>query len=204
MKLKNHKTKPVIANKSGLADLRVYNVILNINSSDSTEKPKVSPIIFCNKFGFSNAREALLNLHDTLETIATQSISHGSWSPTVGPEHCYNWQEEIVREYIIQLQKSDLYELPGGWDVVDDMRERGWSISCELFTGICVTITDFAENILSNKKIINDIIDVFEGINESDGLIYNECIKLQILVVSNIYGKIKTSSSKSKKITYRF
>lgn len=190
MKLKNHKTEPVVANLSGTPDLRVYNVILNIQFG---EKSKTSPIVFYNTFGFDSAREALLNLHDTLLTVITRSVSYRSWDGVISPDKCDAWEAKSIEEYLIQLQESSYDCIPGGGDAIDDMEEFGWSANCKLYTGICVTITDFAEEILSSRDIINDVMDVFEGIEQSNGIIYNECVTLQILVVSNVYSKSVSS-----------
>lgn len=186
---------PVVGSPSGDADLRVYNVIVYCGYVESARH---APLIFQNYAGFSDAKEALIHLHDSLAASLNQCIEWGDWKKIDPKSSFYDYPKSTnldVLEYIDQLQPSDNDQQPAGYGMWKELNGYGWTFPGDLVTGVCVTIVENGASFLADKKHIENQWKAFHGeyIPTCSGLCIYPDFELNVLMVSSIPRKaIKT------------
>lgn len=185
------KTVPIVGSPSGDADLRVYNVIVYCGY---VESHRHAPLIFQHESGFSDVKEALLHLHESIAAILNGYIENGDWKKV--HDSWYEYGEDFnqdVQTLISELQPSTNDGSAGGHEFWEDIQSYGWTYQGNLVTGLCVTITESGENILASKTLICNHCDAYEGkyipSHSSNDWPMTSDLDLQILIVSKIPRK---------------
>lgn len=199
-KSKNLKVKPGVPGSD--SDLRVYNVIANLGHA---ENGKISPIIFQSYIGFSSAKEALLDLHESLRRTCLYIQDIECLCPDRCEHHSSNDRSDnnvdeddkmvdvvSTEDFIISLQRADWTTTPGNMTAEDYFADEFlWTWYGELVTGVCVTILECAEMVLANKEVIEYQFDLFEGKESKYEGTFALSLALEqnIMMVTNIPSK---------------
>lgn len=186
------RTKSVPGRHGTDPDLRVYNVVARIGYVESARH---APLIFQHEVGFSDYREALLHLHESLDKTLKKCVEYKTWREVEedtwyerGPTFNCN-----IQQFLWELQPSDNDGSPAGYEAWEELSCYGWNYAGHLVTGVCVGIDESAEVILADSDLINKHCDAFEGKfhplhGEGDWPMTSD-IRLDILIVSKIPAK---------------
>lgn len=165
-------------------DLKIYNVVAYFGYVESW---KNAPLIFQNiSGGHTDVKEALLDLYECLASCIHESIKNN-----MGDSDSSLELSGEVREFLLELQRSTNDDQPGGYDLLLDLEQCGWTFQGKMVTGVVITINESAEELLSNKDMIEKHVDVFEGktVYRPLGTEMSSCITLAIQTIAEIPPK---------------